>query len=244
MTQFLALARNRFVVLGVILWTLGVTVARTLRLPNDYAESHWLLDYRFGPMKRGLIGSMCTFVTAAFNVPMTPAIILVLAGLTLAALCLVVLRVCDRLLDRHGADEAAALLGLVAVSSPFLVMGAHTIGYFDALLFTLAFLSAGLTLSGRPLHAAVFHLVGLLTHENYLVIGIPLAAMASLMAYGARRRDAGRYVSALAVPVAVIGAISWYQETFVDSQVCESSSRRTSGRSTSSRHGARRSHAG
>jgi hypothetical protein len=219
MNPLLALARRRFVVLGVIAWTLGVTMARALRLPNDYAESHWLLDYRFGPMKRGLIGSMCTFVTAALNVPMTPRIILVLAGVTLAALGLVVLRACERLVARSGNDQAMAALGLVVVSSPFLVMGAHTIGYFDALLFTLAFLSAGLTLAGRPLHAVVFHVVGVLTHENYLVIGMPLATLASVLAYDSTRRDLRRYVIALVVPVGVIAAVSWYQETFFDSLV-------------------------
>ena len=44
----------------VLLWTLGITLARAIRTPNDYSEAHWLLDYRFGFIKRGLIGSMCS----------------------------------------------------------------------------------------------------------------------------------------------------------------------------------------
>lgn len=39
----------------LIVYTFVITSLRTLRSPNDFAEAHWLLDYRFGFIKRGLI---------------------------------------------------------------------------------------------------------------------------------------------------------------------------------------------
>src|SRR5688500_10058539 len=45
-----------------IAWSLLVTIARAIRRPNDFAEAHWLLDYQFGFVKRGLIGSLYSLV--------------------------------------------------------------------------------------------------------------------------------------------------------------------------------------
>ena len=38
----------------LMLGALVATVLRTIRWPNDWSEAHWLLDYRFGFVKRGL----------------------------------------------------------------------------------------------------------------------------------------------------------------------------------------------
>jgi hypothetical protein len=43
--------------LSLIAWAMAMTMARAVRYPNDFAEAHWLLDYRFGFIKRGLAGS-------------------------------------------------------------------------------------------------------------------------------------------------------------------------------------------
>ncbi|WP_309762497.1 hypothetical protein [Chryseobacterium sp. SORGH_AS_1175] len=38
------------------LYALAFSVLKTLRLPNQWAVAHWMLDYRFGFIKRGLAG--------------------------------------------------------------------------------------------------------------------------------------------------------------------------------------------
>jgi hypothetical protein len=43
--------------LGLVAWAMVITMARAVRYPNDFAEAHWLLDYRFGLIRRGLAGS-------------------------------------------------------------------------------------------------------------------------------------------------------------------------------------------
>mgnify|MGYP001074915577 CR=1 FL=1 len=44
--------------LGLVAWAMAVTMARAVRCPNDFAEAHWLVDYRFGFIRRGLAGSL------------------------------------------------------------------------------------------------------------------------------------------------------------------------------------------
>jgi len=43
--------------LSLVGWAMVITMARAVRYPNDFAEAHWLLDYRFGFIKRALAGS-------------------------------------------------------------------------------------------------------------------------------------------------------------------------------------------
>lgn len=44
------------------------TASRSLRLPNDFAETHWLLDDRDGPLRRGLPGELLARLANAFLV--------------------------------------------------------------------------------------------------------------------------------------------------------------------------------
>lgn len=40
------------------LYALIFSVLKTIRFPSDWSESHWMLDYRFGFIKRGLGGEI------------------------------------------------------------------------------------------------------------------------------------------------------------------------------------------
>ena len=57
---------------AVIVFTLLVTIGRSLRLPNEFAMTHWLFDYRFGFMKRALVGASVGVVTNLAGVPLSP----------------------------------------------------------------------------------------------------------------------------------------------------------------------------
>ena len=59
----------------VMLGALVATVLRTIRWPNDWAEAHWLLDYRFGFVKRGLVGQVFTWVTGLLGIPVGEGLI-------------------------------------------------------------------------------------------------------------------------------------------------------------------------
>ena len=45
-------------ILFELLWVFYITVLRALRWPNDWAEAHWLISYKFGLLKRALPGTL------------------------------------------------------------------------------------------------------------------------------------------------------------------------------------------
>lgn len=53
----------------LVTWTFAVTTWRALRLPNDFSMAHWLLDYRLGFIKRGLVGSTAALVAGVTGGP-------------------------------------------------------------------------------------------------------------------------------------------------------------------------------
>ena len=203
---------------AIIAWTLGVTVARSIRFPNDFSEAHWLLDYRFGFIKRGLIGSLCSAASSFFGFVMSPQIIIGLSVVTFVLLYGALLILIFRLLRRSGASGDIPLLALVFVSSPFVVMNAHLFGYFDALIYFFAIVASALMLANWPIAAACVGVVGLLTHESFLLIGFPLICVASVLRCGADGAAAHRlrHLTATSLPVIVFLGIVLFQSIVAD----------------------------
>lgn len=111
------------------------------------------------------------------------------------------------------------VLGVVFASSPFVVMSAHLLGYFDALLYFLAIASVTLVLRGRPLFAALLSSLAILTHESYLLIGFPLVCLASVGALTAKTERSARWtphIISICIPVAVFLAASLLQSLTTD----------------------------
>jgi uncharacterized membrane protein YhdT len=169
-------------VLILMLWTLIVTVARAARFPNDFSEAHWLLDYRFGFMKRGLVGEVVSAVTYVFQVPVTEQLIRLLSVATFVTFCVAVLGVSVRVVQRAGWSVDAVLVVLVFLSSPFVVMSAHLIGYYDNIVIMLTILSIMLLLMRRQWIAISLQVLAVLVHENSLVLGFPVFCLAWLLA--------------------------------------------------------------
>ena len=60
---------RKLLIVATMVWALIVTVLRATRLPNDFSTEHWFIDYRFGFVKRGLIGTLVSLATAAVREP-------------------------------------------------------------------------------------------------------------------------------------------------------------------------------
>ncbi|HEX6811140.1 MAG TPA: hypothetical protein VF384_05930 [Planctomycetota bacterium] len=165
----------------LLLGALVATVLRTIRGPNDWAEAHWLLDYRFGFVKRGLVGQGLTWFTGVTGVPASEALI---GGLSLAIcllFCGLLLAMACRI-ARDAAWSPAAVAAMVAfLTSPFLVMTGHLVGYYDHVFLPLGVLSAWLALRGRFWAGAVVQAVALLIHESCAVLIYPVFALACLL---------------------------------------------------------------
>lgn len=202
----------------IIGWTFIVTAARAIRLPNDFSEAHWLLDYRFGFIKRGLIGSLCNFVTNCLGLQMNPRLIVALSFVIFCSMSAAVFILLYRMSRQRYLADDILVLGAVFASSPFVVMSAHLLGYFDALLYVCAIASVALTLNDRPLIAALVSVLAIASHESYLVIGFPLVCLASvaMLTSSNRRFGLSRYIIALSLPIAAFVAISVLQNLTTD----------------------------
>lgn len=203
---------------AMVAWTFAVTLGRAIRLPNDFAEAHWLLDYSFGFMKRGLIGSLCSLITDLLGIQMNPQLILALSVVTFCSMSAAMLVLLYRASRRHQPTSDAWVLGVVFASSPFVVMSAHLLGYFDALLYVCAIASAALTLRDHPGLAAVVSVAAILSHESYMLIGFPLVCLASvaMLAASGKRSRWRHHIIALCLPVVAFLAISLLQPLMTD----------------------------
>lgn len=209
---------RRLVPILVIVWTSAITTARAIRLPNDFSEAHWLLDYRFGFMKRGLIGSICSGLMTLIGRQMTPHIIVVLSAVTYMCFFAAMFLLLWRSLHRHAMEGNAQLTALIFASSPFLVMNAHLFGYFDALLYVFAIAAAALTLLDRPFLAALISVIAILSHESYILIGFPLVCLATvlfLLSHGSRSRWPA-HVMALCLPLLTFASVPLLQSLASD----------------------------
>lgn len=188
--------------------TFALTLSRAWRLPNDFAEAHWLLDYRFGFVKRGLAGEILSFVLKRLGTRPSATIIAAISIALLVGLSLVLLWTAWQLIRSSTRTEAATLVSLAFASSPFVVMSAHLIGYLDGIVILLTVGAVALTLRQQRWAAAATLSLAVLVHESAIFVGLPVAALAlwtSGQSDGNRRMQAWRSVPLLLPIVTFIG---------------------------------------
>jgi hypothetical protein len=166
-----------------VLLTLAATVLRAIRLPNNYSQSHWLLDYRFGFMKRGIVGSICSTVTYFTGTNLTSGAITVLSSIVFIFFVAAFLYVAFMLFKKHGESNTIMLIILVFSSSPFIVMNAHLFGYFDAVLYICVILSILLIEKEHYISSALISSFAVLVHESYFLTGLPLVYFSIWLKY-------------------------------------------------------------
>jgi hypothetical protein len=181
-----------------------------VRWPNDFAEAHWLLDYRFGFVKRGLVGTLVSALTEGFGARPTEQSIAVLSSIAFAVFAVAIFALTLRVVHRLGWSPAAALAAVVFLSSPFIVMSAHLVGYFDNILILMAVVSVVLLLRERVWSAAIVQAVAVLIHESAILIGFPVVCLAWLSINDGRRASGKRGLSIvpMGIPLAAFLIIS------------------------------------
>lgn len=209
---------------ALIIYTLVVTVLRAFRTPNDFAEGHWLLDYRFGFVKRGLIGEIVSLVMGLLSIPVTEQLISTLAIAVFLIFCTVLVAVAIRIVRGSGWSTGAVLVTLVFLSSPFAVMSAHLVGYYDNIVIILGIFSVLLLIKGRPWLGACLFIPSLLTHENALVLAFVPFCLAWLLINSRRQKLGIPRLSFLPVllPVCMFVAVTVNQEMFMTENFRES----------------------
>lgn len=179
-----------------------VSLWRTARAPNDWAEAHWLLDYRFGFVKRGLPGQLLTWVTGLFGVPITETLIAGVGFGLLALFVATVMAVALRIAARDAWRPATVAVLVAFLTSPFAVLAGHLCGYFDHLFYLLGAASIALALRGRVWIGALVQVAALLVHESCILLIYPAFVLACVL-----RPARGAWLPLL-LPIAMAGAMA------------------------------------
>ena len=144
-------------------------------MPNDYAEAHWLFSYEFGFIRRGLVGTGFEGLQRLLFFAETETLLHITATAFLAAFFVLYFFLVILLVRRAGFSLLAVAIGAVFVSSPYIVMAGKLNGYFDNIIAMLAILACLLVHRGRIRLAAALLAMGVLVHENILLLGLPSA---------------------------------------------------------------------
>ena len=180
--------------MGAMTWAIVVTTLRAQRLPNDFSKEHWFIDYRFGFVKRGLVGTIVSLATRLAHAQPTERLVNALSIVLFVVFCGVLMVVGLRVVRRSGWSVDVALAVLVFLSSPFVVMSAHLVGYFDDVIILLAILSLGMLLGKRIWSAVAVQIIAILVHENAVLVGFPAFALTWwLVGVRDRRSGEGRW---------------------------------------------------
>lgn len=168
-------------VMALIAWSMAATVLRAWRMPNDFAEAHWLLNYEFGFIKRALPGEILSTVTNLFSHPVTAELIACIATIFFLLFCSALLYIAWRILQRSDWSSNAILIVIVFVCSPFMVMSAHVNGYYDNIVILLGACALYLIQNNKIWFAAILLGISMLVHENTLLLTFPVFCFSWLL---------------------------------------------------------------
>lgn len=161
--------------------TLGVSIAKGIRFPNRYASTHYLFNYDYGMVKRGLVGQLLRLIDTPFTY--SYGFICIFSLATLFVTVGLLWGVVRRLIDRE--EALSSQLAVVYVSSLALVYLSHTVGYFDLIGLSLALVVLRLrTFASRTLATVLLASVAIMVHEASFVLFLPLMLFACVASIG------------------------------------------------------------
>jgi len=217
--------RDTMLVSLLLIWAMAVTLLRSLRWPNDWAEAHWLISYDFGFLKRGLPGTLFSpFVneSSAWSIQLVSCFLLLL-------FCVLLLWLCFRIVKLSKFDVSGVIISLLFLTSPYIVMSAHLNGYFDNIVIVLTVITCGFLLKDRVLLSALFACLGVLVHESIFLVGFPNVVFMALLLHAKQVKTVGsqrflidfliKYKLLLLLPLVVFLFVFVNQALFLDADV-------------------------
>ena len=203
-----------------LVWLCVVTLLRTLREPNVWAKSYWLINYDYGFIKRALAGTLAKpFTQWQGGHENAEVVVTVIASILLVVLSVALLQVGRGILARLDYSFVSVLAVSAFLTSPYVIMSAHVIGYFDCLIALAMILSCALLRRGRTVWVGICLGLCLLTHESIMVLAFP--TLAFLHIFRLSNSDAPRagLVNSLklaTIPAAVTLVLMLNQALWVD----------------------------
>lgn len=205
---------RKFLIVFLYVYTLAFSVIKTVRLPNEWSEAHWLMDYRFGFIKRGLAGEIFGFF---FEKSILHIQILSAGILLLLYTALIIISVRNTL-QKYSIRKV--LFYLVFFLSQYVVLSAHLIGYLDHVIFLLTILAVYLIRNKKVFLASLLAVFAVVIHEISFFLMVPVCLFALLVYETPGKtlvfsselfKKAGLF---LLLPVVATLSVSFYQELY------------------------------
>ncbi len=167
---------RKFLLIFLYLYALIFSVLKTIRIPNQWAQSHWLVDYRFGFIKRGLAGELFGFLCDK-NV----SSITILSISILSVLYFFIINIALKTTWNNPKSYYRMLFFVIFLLSQYIVFSAHLIGYLDHIIFLLTILAVYLTIRNKILLASLVAIFSIFIHEISVVLLLPVCCFAIIV---------------------------------------------------------------
>lgn len=186
-------------------------------MPNQWAQSHWLVDYRFGFIKRGLAGELFGFLFEknAFSIT-------VLSIAILSVLYFLIIKIALKTTWSNPKSYYRILFFVIFLLSQYIIFSAHLIGYLDHVVFLLTILAVYLITKNKWLPASVIAVFSIFIHEISAVLMLPACCFAIIVNQIHRREFFIKNIFSrnlltkltpfLILPFLTVVFISFYQE--------------------------------
>ncbi len=168
--------RRKLLFVIIYLYALVFSVLKTIRLPNNWSEAHWVMDYKFGFIKRGLAGELFSFFLEK-----TEQNILFISVFILIILYASLLFIAYRETVRSKEGIETVLFYVIFFLSQYIIFTAHLIGYLDHLIFLLTILVIWLLKSRKVLLPSVLVSISILIHEISFFLMVPICCFALII---------------------------------------------------------------
>jgi hypothetical protein len=161
---------------------LGIALAtgllRAFRMPNDWASAHWLINYDFGLVKRGLVGELIQPLIKTLELGEIQTLINVLSTTLTAAWAATIFCVAIATVRRCQNPLPTVLAIMAVFIGPYVVMMGHINGYYDGIAIMAAALGCWCVHRNMPWVAGTILALAILCHETTLLYGAPAVAFA------------------------------------------------------------------
>jgi len=171
-------------------WALIITMCRAVRWPNDWAEAQWLINYDYGLIKRALLGAVFEPLIMVGAGQSTETVIRLISTAFMGGFYAVLLWMIIRILRKSNFNLNSILAVFAFLTSSYVVMSAHLIGYFDNVLVLLTVLACILVLKGKSWVAAAVLSVGVMIHETIFLVGLPSVLFLAFLVKTRELKDA------------------------------------------------------
>lgn len=168
---------RKFLLVFLYSYALIFSAAKAIRFPNSWSKAHWMLDYRFGFIKRGLAGEIFGhfFQKNEFNIVLISSVVLAL---------LYILLVVIAVKETYGNTQdiiRKTVFYLIFFLSQYMVFSAHLIGYLDHIIFLLTILAVQLITHKKILMASLLMAISIFVHEISFFLMFPICFFAVIV---------------------------------------------------------------